>query len=136
MEVQRATEFSVYLDQRPGELAGVLEAAEAGGAEITGLAVTEHLDRGLVRILGRPEEQLRHVCESLVESGAGPVVESTVLLVTIDQRPGAPRDIARHMAEADVNVRYAYLVSDNGNKLLVLRVSDDERGAEVIAAMD
>lgn len=136
MEVQQAIEFSVYLDQRPGELAGVLEAAAAGGVEITGMAVTEHLDRGLVRLLGRPEEQLRHVCESLVESGAGPVVEFEVLLVKIDQRPAAPLDIARHLAEADINVRYAYLVTDNGNKFLVLRVSDGPRGAEVIAAMD
>jgi hypothetical protein len=76
MKPQRLTEFSIYLDQRPGELAGVLDALAAAGVDLLALSVTEHNGRGLIRVLGEPIEQLRAVCESLIDSGVGPVVES------------------------------------------------------------
>jgi len=138
MAPHRLTEFTIYLAQRPGELAGVLEAAAAAGVDIHAVAVGEHADRGMVHLLGSPEEALRHVMESLVESGIGPVVESPVLAVAIDNRPGAVRDIAVLMADKRVNIRRAYMASGiNGEaSLCVFRFDDPEKAAEVIGSVD
>ncbi|MEL6328320.1 MAG: hypothetical protein AAFR38_01550 [Planctomycetota bacterium] len=119
-------EFSIYLDDRPGELAGVLEAVAAAGVQIESMSVSEHNGRGLVRLLGDPVEQLRAVCESLTESGIGPILEAEVVAVETGEREGTLRELAKTMADERVNVRYAYMApSRNGRpELCVLRVDD------------
>ncbi len=133
------TEFSIYLQQRPGELAGVLEAAQLAGVEIHSVSTAEHLDRGCVRIIGSPEEALSQVCERLVEAGVGPVVESPVVGVEIDNRPGVVRDLALLMADNKINVRYCYLIpaiGGNGSALCVFRLDEHERAMSVIRNAD
>lgn len=110
MNYIQLTEFSIYLQQRPGELAGLLDAALAAGIEIISISTTEHLDRGCVRLLGTPEAALRSVCESMVEAGVGPVVESPVIGVSVENRPGIVRDLAVLMTDNRINVRYCYFV--------------------------
>lgn len=134
MDAQTQTEFSIYLDQRPGELAGVLEALDAAGVEVRAVSVTDQNNRGLVRILAHPEERVREVFESLVEAGAGPAIESQVLVVSADNRPSAVRDVAAQLALGGVNVRYAYGAPGvNGSAGgCIFRVSDLERAVEIV----
>jgi hypothetical protein len=138
MKPQRLTEFSIYLDQRPGELAGVLDALAAAGVDLLALSVTEHNGRGLIRVLGEPIEQLRAVCESLIDSGVGPVVESEVLGVSIDARPSAMRDLTTAMADLRINMRYAYLCPARAGEpaRCVFRVDDLEDVMQQIDAID
>ncbi|MBX3364790.1 MAG: hypothetical protein KF866_08505 [Phycisphaeraceae bacterium] len=134
MDAQVKTEFSIYLADRPGELAGVLEAAAAAGVEVWGLVVTESAHRGLVRVLGDPEDALRHVFEAMVETGAGPVVETPVLVVPIGDRPGLIREIAARLGISRINVQYAYCApAVNGSpSRYVLRVSNAEQARQAI----
>lgn len=138
MQSERLTEFSIYLAQRPGELAGLLEASAAAGVNILGLCVTEYKDKGLVRLIAEPEESIRHVCESLVEAGVGPVVESPVVAFDIENRPGALRDVAVGLADARINIQYVYLTSPSPGRAsrAVMRVDDLDRATEAINALE
>lgn len=132
MHVEVLKEFSIFLADRPGELAGVLEAADAAAVEIAALCVSHHQSagqsaRGVVRMIGSPVDRLRAVCESLIETGkAGPASEYDVLVVGMKDRPGAFRDIATALAKAGVNVQYAYQApARNGHDAYsIFRVSD------------
>lgn len=133
------TEFSIYLQQRPGELAGVLDAAQLAGVEVHSVSTAEHLDRGCVRLIGTPEEALRDVCERLVEAGVGPVVESPVLGVEIENRPGVVRDLALLMADNKVNVRYCYIippVGGNGTAVCIFRLDEHEKAMDIVRNAD
>ncbi len=133
------TEFSIYLHQRPGELAGLLDAAKAGGVEIISISTTEHLDRGCVRLLGYPESALRQICESMVDAGVGPVVEGPVVGVLIEDRPGIIRDLVVLMADNRVNVRYCYFVPASKvsqGTMCVFRFDEHERAIETIRQAD
>ena len=138
MNARRETEFTIYLDQRPGELAGLLEAAAAASVDVTTLSTAEHKDRGVVRVLGTPVDGLRHVMESLVESGVGPMVESEVLTVPIDGRPRLIRDLAVAMADHRVNVRYCYFApaSHGEQARAVFRFDDIDAAERVIIDLD
>ncbi len=132
MHAERQTEFSIFLADRPGELAGVLEAADASRVEVTALCVSHHQTqgqsaRGVVRLVGAPVEALRRVCESLIETGkAGPMVEADVLVVGMKDRAGAFLGISAALAKAGVNVQYAYQApARNGHEAYsIFRVSD------------
>lgn len=138
MDVSRVKEFSVYLADRPGELAGILEALAAAGATVTALSVVEWQNqRGLVRLLGEPEETIRRVCEGVAETGAGPVSESDVLAISLGDNPGIIRTIAVRLADGKVNVRYAYEgPAHNGTPArCILRVDEAERAEAIIREM-
>ena len=138
MKPTRITEFSVYLDQRPGEFAGLLDAAVAAGVDVLAVSVSEHNGKGLVRVIGTPVEALRGVCESFVDSGVGPIVESEVLTVSIEKRPAAIRDLATAMADHRINLRYAYLMPGGGDRptSCVFRVDDLEDVMATIEGID
>lgn len=137
MDATTQTEFSIYLAHRPGELAGVLEALDAAGVDVQAVCVVDQDERGLVRLLAQPEERVREVFESLVVSGAGPVFESQVLVVSADGRPGVVRDVAAQLALAGVNVRYAYgaPASKTAPGRCVFRVSNLEEALRVVRAI-
>lgn len=131
MHITRLTEFSIYLADRPGELAGVLEALRAAGVRAEAVVVSEHNGRGLVRLIGTPEEALRRVCEGLCDSGAGPVAEAQVLSVALDERPGAFAEVASRLGVSRINIRYAYQApSVNGMPARCIFRVDDPAAAE------
>ncbi len=133
------SEFSVYLQQRPGELAGVLDAAKAAGVEITSISTTEYQDRGCVRLLGVPEQSLRQMCESLVDAGIGPIVEAPVVGVGVENRPGMIRDLSVLMADNRINIRYCYLIPGaNGieGPVCVFRFDEHDRAMDLIDSAD
>jgi len=134
MEVARVKEFSIYLTDRPGELAGVLEALAAAGASVTALSVVEQNGKGLVRLLGEPEGAVRRVCEGVTDTGAGPVTEVEVLAVGLGDNPGVFREVAVRLAAAAVNVRYAYQApAQNGTPArCILRVDDADKAESII----
>jgi len=139
MNYTQLTEFSIYLHQRPGELAGLLDAAAAGGVEILSISTTEHLDRGCVRLLGDPEDALRHVCESMVDAGVGPVVEAPVVAVSIADRPGVVRDLVVLMADNRINVRYCYFIPASricDQTMCIFRFDEHDAAIELIERTD
>jgi len=138
MDASIRTEFSIYLAQRPGELAGVLDALSTVGVDLHAVCVVDQNSRGLVRLLGEPEERVREVFESLVEAGAGPVLETPVLAVSSENRPRLLRDVAAKLALAGVNVQHAYSGSAPGREgrgECVFRVSDLRQAVETIGSM-
>ena len=138
MNCERLREFSVYLDQRPGELAGLLDHCAVAGVDVSSLVTAEHNDRGVVRVIGTPVEKLRAVCEGLVEAGVGPVVETEVVAVPTQHKPGALREIAVLMADNRINVRYCYLAPSAGEcpARCVFRFDDIDAAWRVLGEAD
>jgi len=56
-------------------------------------------------------------------------VETEVLMIETANEPGVLAKIAERLAEAEVNIEYAYLAGDRGSGkgLIVLRPSDVEK---------
>ena len=138
MHLERLTEFSIYLDQRPGELAGILDTFAATGVALDGFSVSEHQGRGLVRLVGGPVDAIRAFGEGLTERGLGPVIESEVMAADIDTRPSLLRDLATALADNGFNGRYAYVIRPGTTRgaRCVLRVDELDRAIETVEAMD
>jgi len=139
MNYIQLNEFSIYLQQRPGELAGLLDAASVAGVDIISISSTEHLDRGCVRLLGHPEPTLRNVCESMVDAGVGPVVEAPVVALSVADRPGVVRDLVVLMADNRINVRYCYFIPASqisAQAMCVFRFDEHEAAIELLESTD
>jgi hypothetical protein len=118
---QTATDLTLTLqDNRPGALAGALEAIARAGINLDGMVQLE----GLVHLLTRdPSGATRALRTARIRVGA----ERPVLVLDLEDRPGAGAAVLRRLAEAGCRVDYCYLAT---NTRLVIAGDDPKQLAQ------
>ena len=105
-----ATDMTLYLDDQPGELARVGDVLGQAGANIAGLcALPSGGGQAEVHIL---VQDATAAFEALQSAGIRIAAEQEVLVLKIEDRPGALGEIARRLGEARVNLTMAYLATN------------------------
>jgi hypothetical protein len=112
-----ATDLTLILHDKPGELARIGEVAGAAGVNIRGLAAFTGEGRGIIHVLV-DDDVVPRACEALKRAGLAVADEREVLVVDIHDRPGSLGELARELAEANVNVDLAY-TTFGGVKLVI-----------------
>jgi len=100
-----ARDLTVRLtEDRPGALAGVVQALSRSGVNVEGIAEIE----GVVHVLARDPGAAR----TALRSGGYEIErELEVLVMPMTDRPGELTMIIQRLAEASVNVRFVYLAT-------------------------
>jgi hypothetical protein len=113
-----AKDLTIALDDRPGILAELGEALGAAGVNIEGFCGYASGGRSILHLLFEDAAAARRALE-----GAGIEVqdERDVLVVDVEDRPGALGVVARRIANADVSLNLGYLAT---NTRLVLGADD------------
>jgi hypothetical protein len=119
------TDLTVILEDRPGELARLGEVTGAAGVNIQGLAAFTGEGRGVIHVLVDDDAANRAV-EELEAAGMGVADRREVLVVDVVDRPGSLGELARELAEANVNVDLAY-TTFGGVKIVI--ATDDLENA-------
>jgi hypothetical protein len=101
------TDLTVILQDRPGELARLGEVAGTAGVNLEGLAAFTGQGRGIVHVLVA-DSSLPAARAALKEAHLGIADEREVLVVDVADRPGSLGELARTLADANVNVDLAY----------------------------
>lgn len=113
-----ATDLTVLMEDRPGQLAAVGEALGNAGVNIEGLCGLAYEGRGVAHLLVQDAAAARSALEAAgiqVAAEADPLVFD--LSGDID-RPGAAGAMARKIADAGVNVLAVYLATGNRGVLV------------------
>ena len=114
-----ATDLTLYLDDEPGELARVGDVLGKAGTNIAGLcALTTGGGQAEVHIL---VQDATSAFEALQNAGIKIASEQEVMVLSIDDRPGALGEVARKLGAAKINLTTAYLAT---NTRLVLAADD------------
>jgi hypothetical protein len=113
-------DITVLMENRPGALADVAEALGKAGINIEGMCGFVNAGQGVGHLLVQDPAAARRALSGLCEIRD----EREVLVVELEDRPGALGDVARRMAEAGVNVELGYLTAATQ---IVLAVSDIEK---------
>jgi hypothetical protein len=101
------TNVTVILHDRPGELARLGEVTGTAGANVRGLAAFTGESRGVIHLLF-DDDDVPRARAALTEAGMGIADEREVLVVDIEDRPGTLGELARELADANVNIELAY----------------------------
>jgi hypothetical protein len=128
--MQIAKQLAIFLENRPGTLARVCDTFAQEKINIYALSTSDTIDHTVMRLVVSDHRKALQLCE---ERGTL-AVEDDVLLVEGDNKPGSLARIAHRLAEARVNIEYAYSATppDQQKGLLVLRVSDVEKALQVL----
>jgi hypothetical protein len=104
-----AIDITLLLDDQPGELARVGELLGRAGVNIEGLcAVTSGGGQAEVHVL---VEDLEAALPALARSGLAVSSEQEVVVVALEDRPGALGAVSRQLGEAGVNITLTYLAT-------------------------
>ena len=126
-----AKQLSVFLANKPGMLADVCDELAGAKINIFALTISDTADHSVVRMVVSDHEKALQIFE---ERGVL-TVESKVLLIENNNRPGALAKISKKLAKSKINIEYAYLATSPGAKtgLLVMRVDDTKRALKVLS---
>jgi hypothetical protein len=103
-----AVDLTVILENRPGTLADVAEVVGKAGINLAGMCGFPCEGQGVLHLLVEDGAAARRALEGAGMKIAG---EREVMLVDVEDRPGAYAGIARKIASAGVNVDLVYLAT-------------------------
>jgi hypothetical protein len=124
------TQLALFLDNRPGTLARVCDALAEGKINIYAITTSDTVDHSVVRmVVSNTRKALL-----LFEERGTLVVETEVLMIEGDNKPGSLARISQKLADANINIEYCYCATppDARKGLLILRVNNAKRALKVL----
>jgi hypothetical protein len=124
-------QFSVFLDNRPGTLARTCQALSKAGINIKALSISDTVDHAVVRFVVNDVPAAAKVFEQLHVL----VQKRDVVVIDVPNRPGEVARIAERLAEAGINIEYAYGTWDASQpaSMFVLRTNNIEETIDVLS---
>jgi len=119
------------MPNRPGVLARTCSILSEANINIMAMAVHDTVDNAVVRFLvDQPTKALL-----LLEQEELYVLEQEVVVLEVENQPGALTRVSQALAEADVNIAYAYCTATKGqeNGCLVLKTDQPERTLDIFS---
>ena len=115
-------QISVFLENVPGRLATLCNTLEENGINLRAMTTSEGSDYGVVRMLVSDVD----AAEDVLREANLPFSTVEVLTIEVSDHPGALGKVAVQLAEAGINVEYAYAAAGGGNEkaLCVVKVAD------------
>jgi hypothetical protein len=111
MTTHVAADLAVTLaEDRPGALAKAITTIATAGINIDGYAEMN----GVVHVL---TTELAAARQCLGQAGFREMQEQDVVVVPVEDEPGAAARVFQRIADAHINVRYSYLAT--GNRLVI-----------------
>lgn len=117
-------QMAVFMENRPGMLARTCQALAGAKINILALSILDTVDHAIVRmVVDQPKE-----AEGVLSRMHAMVQRHDVVVMDVPNRVGALAAIAERLAEAGINLEYAYCTAspDQQEGALVLRTNDLE----------
>ena len=128
--MQITKQLAIFLDNRPGTLARVADALADARINIYAVSTSDTVDHSVIRLVVSDYKRAL----LLFEEHGTLVVDDDVLMMEGDNKPGSLARIAHKLAEAKINIEYAYCATppDARKGLLILRVRDARKALKVL----
>ena len=125
------TQFSVFLVNKPGVLAVVTGALAKAKVNVSALTLMDSVEHGVLRLVTDNAPGARKVLGKSHDEWA----ESDVLVMELDNNPGAFARVTAILANAHINISYAYCTGGaaGGKTTAVFKVADMKKAKKLLA---
>ena len=123
------TQITVFLENRPGQLAAAVRTISGAGVNIRALSLADTKDFGLLRLIVDDVAKAKTVL-----SEHSIVLETPVIAARMDDEAGALDRILQLLETTQINVEYMYAFTGAaaGSAYVVLRVDDAETAEKAL----
>lgn len=127
-------QISVFIENKKGRLAYVMEILNKNNIDMRAITIADTTDFGIIRVVVKDSKKTLDI---LRENGCTATI-TKVVGFKIPDRAGAMFEIISAFEDAGINVEYCYslMCRQVGEADIVVRVDDNEKAAEVLAAKD
>lgn len=120
-------EFSVKIEDNPGELARVTDILQKDGVNLRTIAI-EHYAKVVRVITSDPEKARQNLTESNMMFS-----ERDLLVAKLKDGPGELTRVSRALAEEGVNIDSAYMIDKDSTYVhMALAVSDESKARKIL----
>jgi hypothetical protein len=123
-------QISIFLENKPGRLAGICRSLAAEGINIAALSLADSADFGIARMI--VDDHVKG-CEVLSRAGFA-VIQNEVVVAKVSDRPGAMAELMEKFDKAGVDIKYsyAYALGSGDAAVLVFRFDDNLKAEAAI----
>lgn len=123
-------QISVFLDNRPNQLKGVMAILKNGGINIRALSVADTKDFGILRMIVNDTEKAVDV----LKDASYAVAVTEILAISIPDAPGQLSRVLDILGSENVNIEYLYAFTGASDKAVsfVIRVDDNENAVNAL----
>jgi hypothetical protein len=125
----KVKQISVFMENKPGTVGAVLKGFSKSGVNLKAMTVADTVDAAIVRMVVSDADK----GVAILEEANMLCVVNDVLEVVLDDKPGAFEKVAQQLADAEINIHYAYgSAGEGGRASLYLRTSDTDKAAKLL----
>jgi hypothetical protein len=126
----KVEQISIFLENKPGGLAGVTKVLKDSGINIRALSLADTSDFGILRLIVDDVNKAKKV---LNENGFA-VGRTHVIAVEVPDKPGGLHSILELLTREGINVEYMYaFVERSGeNAVIIFRFDNIDQAIEVL----
>ena len=126
-----ATQFSIFMVNKPGILAQALSEFAHAKINIVAITMMDSVEQGVMRVVFAEPEKAKTVLAKLNL----PYNETSVLCISLANKSGALADVAEMLAKSHINIAYAYCTAGGkgGKTTGVFKVADVKKAMKVLA---
>jgi len=125
----RISQLLIQAEHKPGTLASICSEMAKKAVNITAI-MAAHDQPGGLRLVATPYTAARKVLDAM----GLPYREEEAIAIRVSDRPGALGRATRKLADAGVNVQYAYgsIVKGSDRALIILGVEDVAKAEKIL----
>lgn len=126
-------QISIFIENRPGSLAEVIDVLGANGINMLALTLSEGLELGYLRIV---VDKQHEEAKKILHAKGNLVLDRDVILVEVANEPGGLASAIDKLVKAQINVEYAYSANSlkDGHSLIVIKVGDVAKAVKILEA--
>lgn len=125
-----AKQISVFVDNKPNQLTGVMKLIKENGVNIRALSLADTSDFGILRIIVNDTDK----AITALKSGGYAVTVTEILAISIPDAPGQLSRVLDVLGGENVNLEYLYAFTGASDKAVsfVIRVDDNNAASEAL----
>ena len=125
-------QISVFIENKPGRLTEIVSCLSAKGIDIRALSIADTTDFGILRLIVNDPE----LAMSILKEEGVTVSKTQVIGVRLADQSGELAKVLAILRDAGIAVEYAYafITHSKNDACVVLRVEDNERAIQALAA--
>ncbi len=126
----KATQLVISMQSKPGVLAQVTSVLGNAGVNIKAFLAPEVTGKGTLRLLVADLDGAR----AALKKARIPFKEETALILSLENKPGALKEVADLLKAAKINIKCGYCTPSREGKraIVVLTVSNTEKALSVL----
>jgi len=121
-------QISVFLPNKPGILAEFTKVLLQNNINMRAISVADTADYGILRIIVDKVDD----CIKILKTNNYLVSVTEVIAVEVPDKPGGLHQITKILGDVDVNIEYLYSTILKEKAIIVLRVDDIKKAANIL----